>query len=325
MGSVTDTIKLMGQPAAMGDKEFVSGSIPNLLSFGFEKVNPPSALYVQRDDQLFIQAISQNGGETLNVVVRLLLPTGQTPAQPSPLSEEVEPIPVPVGPGTIQTIVRTLAIPNSAQYQTLVIPMTEGYLLSVSAFTTVSQIVGQTQVQAILCRGASVFGNFIPAVLLINDYPTNLIPAGWPSIQQQQPAMLRGSLTSQGVANPAAGAEWSFTTFNPARTHLLSVRGLLTTSAVAGNRSARIRFSDALGNVIGDFGPARTQAAGRAYTYNGAVNAQGADDTTTAFESYFAIPRLQLGGAYTVGSITAGIDAGDQWSNIRLTYEVWMG
>lgn len=133
----------------------------------------------------------------------------------------------------------------------------------------------------------------------------------------------RRSRIVSGVANPAAGADWSAAA--PAG-HLwrpFSITAILTTSAVVANRQVRLLFGDGT-NTYATLSAPAVQAASLAHVYTWA-----AVDTFLALGlvQVSALPDLSIPPGWTVGVSTLAIDVGDQWSAVRLglidTTERW--
>src|SRR5260370_41068881 len=76
-----------GQPDPRMEPAFKRGSFPAITTFSFTSVAPPSPLYIQRDDILAVDVISDSVTEIVTVNGRLLLApvvrAGQ-PGMPAP-------------------------------------------------------------------------------------------------------------------------------------------------------------------------------------------------------------------------------------------------
>lgn len=124
----------------------------------------------------------------------------------------------------------------------------------------------------------------------------------------------RRSRIVQGVASPAAGADWSQTVPASHLWQLLTVTATLTTSAVAGNRQARLALGDGTNPFAVLTAPA-VQAASLAHVYTWAV---GMTPLALGLQQLQALPPIALGNGWTISVSTLALDAGDQWSAIRL-------
>ena|SRR5437870_7986383 len=133
----------------------------------------------------------------------------------------------------------------------------------------------------------------------------------------------RRSRIVQGVASPAAGADWSATV--PAG-HLwrpFTVTAQLLTSAVVANRQPVLVLGDGTNPFAFLTAPAVQAASGTViYTWANV-------DTFVSLGSrqVAALPDIELPPGWTIGVSTALLDVGDQWSAIRLglidTIERW--
>lgn len=131
-----------------------------------------------------------------------------------------------------------------------------------------------------------------------------------------------GEPISVDVANPAAGADWSYTLPANFAYKLQSVFATITTSGVSGTRIPRLSISDGAGNLL-----ARIQVAGGtagSLTHN-YVWMLGVVSTTTSAELHksMALCNMILSAGWVIEVATDLIQAGDQWSNIQLSFERW--
>jgi hypothetical protein len=133
----------------------------------------------------------------------------------------------------------------------------------------------------------------------------------------------RRSRIVQGVASPAAGADWSTTV--PAG-HLwqpFSVTAQLVTSAVVANRQAVLVLGDGT-NIYAYLTAPAVQAASATVIYTWANV-----DTFVALGSrqVAALPDVSIPPGWTIGVVTSALDVGDAWTAIRLglidTTERW--
>lgn len=119
---------------------------------------------------------------------------------------------------------------------------------------------------------------------------------------------------------PAAGADFTITVPGRELWHPISIRARLATDATVANRATRLEFDDGA-TVFATIRPGGTIAASsnaRFGWFHGASQPTGAD-VGTAFNQ--AIPRLVMRPGWRILTITSGIGAGDQWSEIALLVE----
>ena len=121
---------------------------------------------------------------------------------------------------------------------------------------------------------------------------------------------------TQVVSNPAAGADWTFTVPAGQTLALESVTALLTTSVTVANRVPTLVVKDNLGRIVAEVVSPNAQAASLADEWvwaPGVVAAAGPPIVTPI------PPGLELAGGWTIGTVTAGLQVGDQWSAIVIT------
>ncbi len=312
-----------GQPKPLQPGEFTSSAAPNVVSFAYEGIDPPTAIYIQRDDQLVIEGGTNSGGYTLTAVVRILQPNPPNLGQPDPAIPKTAPGQLP-GVGNIVTAVLQVPLQASTGTPQLVqFPLMEGYLLSVAVTVNTTNQRGLVFCRVWINRGTLVVNNPTAAQLLIADYPTTFHPVSWPGGTPRFPTDGPGALMDNTVGNPGAGADWSFTLPNFCRARLQSFAATLTTSATVAARAVRAVLKDSGGNIHWQGGPSQTIPASttaKVAAASGVFNAT-ADATTVNI----ALPSpAMLGGGHTFGVTTANIQAGDQWSAIWYIIEQWV-
>lgn len=313
-----------GQPLGMDPSEFASTSIPNLLTFGFEKVTPPSPLYIQRDDLLVVRSTTAlAAADTLTVTVRLLLPVAESPAQPSAQGTPPASLPVKAGPGYIQIIQTVIKTGTPGNYNTAIIPLAEGFLLGVGITALNAPQLGLTSVFAYLGRG-QVGGNPpIPAYPLITDYVTFSALTGWPNVSKSPALGGLGAISDPTVAAPGAGLDWTFNAQLGVRTRVRGFSALFQTSATVATRDVRFSITDASGNQALIFGAGITQAAGLTWNYSAGWGLPVVNDTATGALVSLGVPETDLPDGGHMGSVTTNLQAGDTWSQIRMLIEQW--
>lgn len=271
------------------------------VQFAFQGLQPPSNLYINVDDQLVISGATSQSAETITVNVRLLMPNGR-----------LEDMQFFIKPGNTRTVLKQS------------FPLAEGFLLSMSASAAVAKTRGQTYVRVSLQRSAGGAGQ--PAYCLMADYVTTQSVPGYPNGRVLSPSEGPGNVYTFPVSNPGAGADWIQTVPVNARWRVRSWTALLTTSASAGNRNVQSVLNVSLGTSFqlpaAVSIPASTSAV---------VTASGLSPYTGALTTSVAVPLPPdcvlsgvSGSLMQLGTITAGLLAGDQWSAINLLIEEWL-
>jgi len=307
-----------GQPTKGPDPAFTRAATPNIVTFGFDSLAPPSPLYIQRDDQLLIDAASSVAPSTINVAGRLLLPTTPVPAQPTQDGAPIAPLPWAKG-GTIQPFAQSMPVSVAYSRTQQSVPLAEGYLLSLYAPGN-GQIAGTTFVRLSILRGTVANSQIV--ALLCSGYIVGATGIGWPGGRIVTPVEGPGNLRSVIVANPAAGADWSLTVPASARWRLQSWSAIFTASATVANRQVRARLGD--GVQVTWSGQAQASIVASQVAQVSAGQSQ-ATSTLIATEINAPLPgQVILPGNFTVSTLTAGIQVGDQWSAIRVEVEEWI-
>lgn len=120
------------------------------------------------------------------------------------------------------------------------------------------------------------------------------------------------------IANPAAGAEIVATVPANKTWRILAVHFKLVASATVANRLVRLLFDDGtvvLFKVPNDVNHVASQTT--EYSYGLACTAEAAQGATVVARMY-PIPDLQLPPGCRIQTLTAGLQAGDQFSEVRL-------
>jgi len=135
---------------------------------------------------------------------------------------------------------------------------------------------------------------------------------------------VRGVFTPAAVQTPAAGVDINFVPVRDACWLLNSLTATLTTSATAGTRQVVLQVLMLDGETIYSKAVVATQAASLTYTYCFARRAGMAADTSALIGTTVSdgVPDFQLPNYAVVRTVSALL-AGDQWSGVFATYEVW--
>lgn len=308
-----------GQPRTGPDPAFKSGSIPNVVTFGFDKVSPPSSLYIQRDDVLILTATSALANEVVNFTVRIMLTAAPSPGQPDQPSTAPAAQSAKAG-NNIVLDVQSIQLAAARTFKAISIQLMEGYLLNVSATATLAVTRGQTYCSAFIKRSAA--GGPPAQVGLFADYCTPDFLAIYPNGRSLSDVEGPGWSHSVLIANPAAGADWTFTAAAGQRASVKSFSAVFTASAAVGNRNMTLILDDGVNTVI-QISALISVTAGQVVGLNGTTFNQPAGVVTTILPISFP-PNLFLEPGWRFRTFTNNIQAADQWSGIALAVEEWL-
>lgn len=313
----TPLLPTQGQPAPMKAGEYVPGSVPQLASFGISSIAPPSNLYIGRDDVLLLQGLTTNAtGDTITVNIRMLVPVrpdavGGQPDSPKSQANVGPPL-TAIEFGAVNL---TLAV---GVLGSKVVPLAEGFLLSIAGVSQTTAARGITFMRATLLRGGSTAP--FASLLIVSDYVTTTYFAGWPYGRIISSAETAGFTQEQTVANPAAGADWSFTIPTGAKWRIQSVSAQYAASATVNNRAPSIQILQS-GVVVFEGTPNQVIVASTTaqVTYTSG-SSPGAAANVTDVMGPLPSP-CWISNALVIRSVTKNISAGDQWSNIAIWAE----
>lgn len=286
------------KPGFAGEAQIIT-STP-IASFKLQNVDPPSAFYMTQDDILRLVVWNSVPGLTVILAGRWLRIDGKI---------------IPFRFDFIPTSLRAVSTFTTA--------LGEGFLLNVNAQSTIGTAFpfrGQTFCTVDLLRGGSA--NPFRVTVLFADYLTDGNALAWPQGQIRQSIEGPGWVQSLGVANPAAGANWSVTVPTNARWLVRGITFTLTTSATVATRTVEVNLTDGV-NQLQVFPAFNTQAASLGFRYNAnSTTANVTTDTTQIQIPIYADLRMVAG--WVLSTTTVNIQVGDQYSGIRLTLEEWI-
>lgn len=268
--------------------DFQVRSESNRLKFLTRDIPPPGDCYVGVDDRLLITLLSENNTNTAIVNVRILRDDGEI---------------IPLTFTLATTASKTLT--QSAQQ------LVEGYILSVAV---VSQFVTGDINPSFACVSIVRPPNTIAAQheVLAAGYISTAYPLCYPSMVPIRPTDGIGFPAAQNPGAPAAGAEIVYTAPANSRIRIVSLSGLLTTSAAVANRNVKIVIDDGA-TIYYEASAGFSQAASLANRYSFADGVS----PTALFDGCVALPlpsNLWLSPGHRVRTLTTALDVADQWS-----------
>ncbi len=145
----------------------------------------------------------------------------------------------------------------------------------------------------------------------------------WISDTVQLVTQVSPNLRSLTVPNPAAGADWSQVVPHDVNWKLVAVTYIFTASAIVANRAPRLELADTLGIMLWRGESANVQVASTAITYVG--SAKGDPQLLDPNRAILTPVDFWLPRNFILRTATGSIDAGDQFSAIRLFVEEWPG
>jgi len=296
-----DTSKLppSGQPLPLQPGEFRLTGQANMVTFGLQNVGPPSPLYVQRDDQLFVSAVTSGTNESVRINVRFLRPDGV-----------IVPLQFIMAVGTIYT-----RFEQAFQ-------LAEGFILSVYVSAVQALVPNNTYVSVSLVRGSGIAANI--QQLLAAGSVTQRQGASWPGGGVGLPGSGVGFARTIAVSSPFVGVDWTLSGTQFVLWRIISVTAQLVTSAAVANRSPRLTLTGANGGGILTGVVLQAQLASLTVFY---VFAMGA----TAFAANAAGDAVvgvgnhaPIGATPVIATSTRNLQAADQWSAITVNVEEFL-
>lgn len=134
----------------------------------------------------------------------------------------------------------------------------------------------------------------------------------------------RGAPSVIEVAAPAAGADWTQTVPGRAFWRVLFARAQLVTDATVASRLAGVRITDGSRSIFDAVLSAAISASTTTivnWSDSAITNAGVVRTTITPNQVSVTMPELFLLPGFQIQSLTAALQAGDQWSAVRLWVE----
>jgi len=276
-------------------------SAPALVQFLIQGVQPPTRVYLARNDVLRLDVISLNFVFGARVVGRYLGTDGQI----IPFEQDINTL----VPGTLTTVRLNLA---------------EGFLLSL-AVTPNESSSGDAQMYAIAGFERSVTGGTAFFDVLVAGYAASQRPLAFPGFSSQRPTDGAGAVLDLVGAVPVAGADPTFTLPVWLRMRPQAIVATLTAAVAAANRVPRLALPVFGGFAF--FGPNNTQLASQVVTYtwfsNAGPSSNIVDATAANLFQQAAMPEFTLPFLSTLRIFTDGIQAGDQWTALAIHGDAW--
>lgn len=262
-----------------------------------EHSSPPTAAYVGKDDQLWIEIASSPVNPSAIISARLLMPDGSiVPNQ------------------------WTIAPPGARNGFWTAIPLPECFILSIAATLNTSSATQNMWAQLVISRGNPVGG--VISQVLCEGYATNTRAISWPTGVNTDPVNGVGAIRSITGTIPAPGVDISETVPANAKWRLAAVRFRLTTSAVVGVRVVMLIITDGT-NTVYNMAVNIGQAASAVVEYNYADGM--ALTSNSVSQQDCPLPRqLFMMPNWKLTTLTSAIQVGDQFSLFQYVVEEWL-
>ena len=271
------------------------GDYNKLEHFRRHFIGPPSGLYVTVDDIILFRGWAAVAGGSVQVTLRMLAPNGEIV--------------------TVFQVVNVLV--NGATATTFLLRNLEGFILSATAALPSVQR-GQVFCSLMLQRGAGT-GDASLGQVLFQGYPDTFDTLGYPQSVPGSSLDGRGAILLTAVGAPAAGVDWSYTVPFGAHQVIRSVTALFTASAAAANRFPVLVIDDGAGDIVAELPVTSVIIAnqGMQLTWAPGLNPLNVNNVQTMGLN----GEMRIRAGWRIRTLTAGIQAADQWSAIVVVVE----
>lgn len=216
--------------------------------------------------------------------------------------------------------------PLSPSQQTTSVNLTEGFIQGAMVGPAAAEGAGFPGVSdpgaiyAQLTVGLGAPSPFYDHTMLCGGYVTDLSSIGWPGGESQAPLSGPGANHVLQLPAPAAGAEVAPSSLAFGAWRIMAFNVALTTSAVAGNRFVFLRYDTGVGPA-GIFGGTFAHNAALTYRYMFAPGLEPGFRGVNQID--VPIPEWLICRGVTVGTLTQGRDAGDQFTAPVVHIRAW--
>lgn len=272
-------------------------SAPNLVGFDPKHAVPQQPIYLQRNDFVFLNLISNITNCIVRMGYRFLTPEGE------------------IKEGTFTTSPFTGSFTGALE-------IWEGWFLSFAAAISNGPVTGGwAYLQTEIVRGfgpgnnGSAYGVFWEGFLYANAI------TGWPGVATKEITDGAGVLRSITGSTPAAGADINEVVPAQRRWNLISLSTFFTTSATVATRAPDFLIDDGANTLFASEAIA-TQAAslGQRYSLSPVVPSQAFVFGSQLIAFPFPLP---LKAGFRIKSQTQNIQAGDQWTAPQYLVQEW--
>jgi hypothetical protein len=263
------------------------------------QVQPPSPLYLQPEDFLFVEFFYPTFVPNANFLInyRFLRPDGE-----------------------IVSSQKQIPFSGTASFTTLFLG--EGYLLSLTLSTLGTLPKGPGAIWTIANIVRNVTGTPNINFNLIADYLSTTHFPAWPYGALQFSEKGPGTIRSFNIAPPAAGLNFNIVVPTSTRWRLIAINASFAASGVAGNRILALTIDN---STVIYFTNAPVQTVAPATSTNFCVANIGNVQLQDAQHVSVLIPdMLFLDAGHRVRSAVIGMDAADQWGTQTVLIQEWV-
>ncbi len=204
---------------------------------------------------------------------------------------------------------------------TFTMPLGDGWLDAIAVnVSTGSPLRGQTLVGCSIARPAPAA--FAPKRVLAKDYVTPMVAVTWPGGRTVSGLDGPGALYSIAPTVPGPGVDWTQTVPTGARWLVQGVHSHLLNSATVANRGPRLIIDDGTTIQMSAYS-GFTSPAGVSADWDWAAGQGNSAAVSNLISAAMAFPVYMLAG-WRIRVATSALQAGDQWSAIRLSVMEWL-
>ena len=281
-----------------------SEALPRDVVFQAQGLAPTPAVYISREDRLFVRAYNSVAGAEVEVRGRLLLPEGRIFA----FTRNV----APPSDRSLYDIAFSFNLPgdvNGAWLLNLLVVRSAGSFRRGQFFVQLSLFLGS---------GESGFRHCV----LASGYVGHDLVVNWPGTGINSPLEGPGILRSVVGTNPAAGADIVEVVPPGARWRFRSLQAALVTDVTAQTRLVHVIFDDGANQLLRLAG-VTSQAASLTRTYT--IAEYGYQPAPVGSCIYLSVPFvLHLFQGWHIRTVTDYLVAGDDWGVPRMMVEEWI-
>lgn len=272
----------------------------NLLEhFKRHHIPPPGALYVTVDDIIQVDSYGTIATQAFQLALRLLTPSGQI----------------------VPAFFNLIALAQGVTPTVNLLRNLEGFILSASVSQT-GGLRGALYVRVLIQRGVGS-GDLTKGQVLLAGYPSAVDALGYPQSVPQSSLDGRGLANVLAVADPAAGADYSIIVPAGVNWIVRSIRLHLVTAVAVATRDPTLVIDDGAGHVFAIIGAAATIPASQTVDLTFATGL--APSNVNNVQQNGLPAEMRLAGGWRIRTVTANIQAADQYSGCALELETFIG